>query len=227
MNYFIIGLGAIGYSFLKLLKEDSIDINKVYLIERDIHLKEKFVSLGFLENNFYNITIDASNYLSILEMIHEDDFLFDFSSDLKNLSILKYCLDNDIHYLSTADSSWINDLSWFSDHQHFLEYLKLKKQYKSNISTSIVLFGMNPGLISIFVKKGIEYIIENDNSLYIKRHREDLKKLINEKKYNQVAKLLKIEYIQEVDFDNQEFNVEYQNDTIYSPWNVIAFASET
>ena len=124
------------------------------------------------------------------------DYLFDFTINLKSLSILEYCLNHNIHYLYTADSSWEDDKSWISHHQHFLEYKKLRDKYAHNGATSVIQFGMNPGLVSLFMKEAIKEVVNKDNSLYVRLFRNKLKQLIKDNKYNLVAKRLKVTLIE-------------------------------
>lgn len=229
MKFLIFGLGAVGFSFLSKLKESGFfDKEKFYCVDFNELAKKQFISLGGLESHFILKKIIKENYLELLCLLKSGDYLLDFAIDLKNLEILDYCLRNNIHYLSTADSSWNPDPSWKSNHQHYLEYLRLKSKYKNHQgNTSIVLFGMNPGLVSCFAKQCLKEIVEKDNSVYIKFFRKKLRKLLNEKKFGLVAKKIKVTDIQEIDNDNQTTNIPFEDDVCYSTWNVYAYYYET
>ncbi len=228
MNYFIWGLGEVGFSFLKKIKDEGLfDPSLFYCVEPNIDRKESFIIEGGLEDHFYNDTITRDNYLSYLSKLNEGDCLLDFATNIKNLEILEYCLKHNIHYLFTADSSWNPDPDWVSNHQHYLKYIKLKDKYKNYKSTSIVSFGMNPGLVSIFAKQCLIDIVALDDSSYVSRNRNKLKKLLSENQFNKVAKLLKVTHIQEIDNDDQIPSIEFEKNIIYSTWNPSAFFWET
>lgn len=227
MNYYLLGLGEVGKAFLSLLKENSeFDPNIYYCIDAKSENKEIFVNYGGLAEHFTLLNVTKENYISFLKSIKSGDCLLDFSTHIKNLDILEYCLLHNIHYLFTADSSWPDDRAWFTIHEHFLLHNKLHQKYRKNYPTCVAEFGMNPGLISIFVKECINEIITNDNSLFIKVFRRYLKHLIKSNNYGKVAKLLKIELIEEVDIDTQKTEIPYKEDTIFSTWNVDAFYAE-
>lgn len=228
MRYLILGLGQVGQEFLKLIKKNGNFIaESIYCIDQNSESKEVFKKLGGLEDHFINKYIDKSNYLTLLHSLNEEDYLLDFSMYLKNLDIIEYCLQHNIHYLFTADSSWMDDTTWRTVHQHYLSYVELKKKYDSNRATSIIEFGMNPGLISIFAKECLKQIVITDKSLYIRLFRNKLLALLKDNKYNLVAKKLKVNLIEEVDIDNQKVNIEYKNNNIYSTWNVDAYYCES
>lgn len=175
MNLLIWGLGEVGYSFACKLKENNyLDSSSFYCVDSSIEAKNKFLKLGGKIENFTQSLINQDNYQDFLKVLNEGDFLLDFSTDVKNLEILEYCLNKNIHYLSTADSSWPNDKCFFSCHQHYLEYLKLKEKYKNQKhKTCMIEFGMNPGLVSSFAKKCIKEIVKNDKSLYVRLNRKN------------------------------------------------------
>lgn len=136
--------------------------------------------------------ITKDNFKELLSIIDQGDFLLDFSTDVKNLEILEYCLEHGIHYLTTADSSWKGDRSFLGCHQHYQEYLRLKEKYKKERhATCMMEFGMNPGLVSSFAKLCLKEIVKNDDSFYVRVHSKRLKKLLDNGEYGLVAKNLK------------------------------------
>lgn len=227
MKIYILGLGSVGKSFLKILiKEGEFDPNIFYCVDANDQVKDVFKALGGKPNHFKHLEVNENNYLTLLKELEPGDYLLDFSINVKSLTILEYALNHNIHYLYTTDCSWKNDRAWISLHQHFVEYKKLREKYQYNGVTSIIEFGMNPGLISLFMKQCIQDIINLDQSIYVKLMRKRLKRLINNNLYNKAAKMLGITFIKEIDVDNQVFKVTPIKGTIYSPWNVSAFYFE-
>ncbi len=228
MKFFIWGLGSIGTSFLRIIKENGyFDVESFYCLDSSLDAKNRFLSFGGKEDHFSLDRITEDNIGEYLCVLSQGDYLLDFTIDLKTLDILRYCLEHNVHYLNTADSSWKNDSLWFSVHQHYLEYLKIKDEFKSKQNTCLVEFGMNPGMVSCFVKKCIKGIVKTDETLYLKRHRKELLRLLDEGKYGLVAKKLKVTDVQEVDNDNQEVSIPYEKGICYSPWNVWGYYYET
>ncbi len=228
MKYIIVGLGAVGFSFLKKLKENGLfEPDSFYCVDENEKAREDFIKIGGKSYNFSLANITKDNYLEYLKILEEGDYLLDFCINVKNLEFLEYCLKNNIHYLSTADSSWNPDPIWTSDHQHFLEYLKLKEKYKEKQNTCLVLFGMNPGLVSLFAKKCLREIISNDTNRYIKLNRKRLNKLLDKENYGLVSKKIGVTDIQEIDNDNQSANISYDESICYSTRNCRAYYYET
>lgn len=228
MKYYLWGLGAVGSSFLEKLKENGFfNADLFYCIDCSEEARKKFESCGGFKNHFILCTIDQNNYLTFLNKLNDGDYLLDFSTNIKNLDILTYCLKNNIHYLFTADSSWKNDLLWTSIHQHYLEYVLIKDKISHQQNTCVVGFGMNPGLVSCFAKMCLKEIVEKDDGTYISKRRKQLKDLLNKNKYGLVAKKLGVSDIQEVDNDTTMTKISFENDTCYSTWNVFSYYYET
>ncbi|MGN0346704.1 MAG: saccharopine dehydrogenase NADP-binding domain-containing protein [Lachnospiraceae bacterium] len=209
MRTLLIGLGAIGKSFLRLLKENELfDPDEFYCTDCNSQTKDYFLQMGGFASHFLSVKIEKDNYMTILDGIETEGFVLDFGNDIKNLEMLEYCLQKGIHYLSLADASWYPDPTWVNTYRHYIEYRKIRQKYPSAaLPTCIVEFGMNPGLISCFLKQCIDDIVAYDDSAYIRRHRRILSELLEQQKYNIVAKKLGIRYIVEIDNDTQHFSV--------------------
>lgn len=227
MKYWILGFGAVGQSFLTMvINHHEFDAKKYYCVDISDFAKERFIKMGGDPTHFIKMGLNKDNYIDFLKMINEGDYLLDFSTNLKNIDILKYALEHKFHYLCTADSSWEGDTSWKSNHQFFVQYKEFKKKYDKNLPTCVIEFGMNPGLISTFTKQCIYDAVKESKTLYVRLFRKRLLRLLEKQEYAKVAKILKINLIEEVDVDNQKFNINYDKNTVYSPWNVDAFYHE-
>ena len=228
MKFVFWGLGSVGSSFInKLIENGYFNPELFYLVDPSEKAKDYFLSIGGLESHISRDLIDKDTYQSHLGKLEKGDYLLEFCCDIKNTLVLKYCLTHGIHYLYTADASWKNDPEWISCHQHYLEYLNIKDEYKNCKTTSVIEFGMNPGMVSMFVKQCIREIVEHDNSHFIRKNREKLREFLDKNEFGRVAKLLKIEDVQEVDNDDQETNIPFVEGTCYSTWNVWSYYYET
>ncbi|MDE6743909.1 MAG: saccharopine dehydrogenase NADP-binding domain-containing protein [Lachnospiraceae bacterium] len=225
----IIGLGAVGKSFLRIIKEnDMFHSEEFYCIDYTDEAGEYFTCMGGRDSHYISCKLERDNYESALNIAEQGDYILDFAINVKNLDMLDYCMRSKIHYLSLADASWFPDPAWINTFQHYKDYRNIRKNIKDNtFPTCIVEFGMNPGLVSCFMKQCIDKIIEKDESSYISKHREGLKKLLEENKYNEVAMKIGLKYVVEIDNDNQQFNVTEEEKTVYSPWCPFAYHMET
>ncbi len=228
MKYVIWGLGAVGLSFLnKVIDNEMFNPHLFYCVDANEKTKNDYLNLGGLVDHFILDEISKDNIDNYLKELEEGDYLLDFAININNIYVLKYCLKHKIHYLNTADSSWRGDYSWISNHQHFLEYSKIRDKARKNTPTSIYMFGMNPGMVSCFTKKCLKEIVDNDDSPYIRSHRQYLKSLIEKNKYALLCKKINVTQIQEIDNDNQITNIKPIKNTYYSTWNPHGFFFET
>lgn len=224
MKYWILGFGEIAITFIKLLKIEKIFCSEDWCcIECDKNKKHYFVELGGNPNNFFEYKITKKNYINILEILHKGEYLIDFSSNINSKEILKYCLSRRIHYLSIADSFWNNENEEFG--KSFLEYLHIKKN-TINLPTSIIEFGMNPGLVSIFAKQCLKNIVYDAKDLFVQKNQNELLKKLYNSDYASIVKKLGIRKVKIVDIDTQIVNLKIEPNTIYSPWNCEAFYHE-
>ena len=214
------GLGGVGRSFLdKYIKLDFAHPDRIICVEADPEALGFFEKCGGLKENFYPALLDEQNIYDYLNMLTRGDYLIDFANNIKNLEVLEWTLEHGVHYISLADAGWDDDPDECKGFRpRFLEYRRIKKSVGSNGNTSIVMFGMNPGLVSAFVKKCISEIITHDDSPYIRDNRDRLTELLQEEKWKELSAEMEIEAVIEVDNDDQVFDVQPQEGAIYSPW---------
>lgn len=228
-KHLLIGLGAIGKSFLRILVEQCLfDSDSFFCVDPDPKVIEVFIGLGGLPSHFTCAKITKNTYADFLNEYRSGDFVFNLANDIKDLDLLRLALQNGFHYLSLSDSNWDpDDPTWSSVHQHFLEYQKILKHIKKGTNTSLIEFGMNPGLVSSFAKKCIEQIVATDNNSFIQKNRKRLQKLIKKEAYGSVAKIIGVELVVEVDHDNQSYNTTCEESCLYSPWSPSSFCHES
>ena len=225
MNYYLLGLGVIGESFLRIFRESGLfDPESFYVIDCDSSKKERFVNLGGSADHFFACMVNGENCTELLAKLNPGDTLIDLAENIRNIKLLNYCLAHGVHYLSTADASFNEeDRSVFSN---FREFQQAKKKFPPDAATSIIEYGMNPGLVSAFVKAAIDDIIGQDSSPYVKEHRGRLEELTEGGRYAEAAALLKITGIAEVDHDDQKPIIPFEEDVFYTTWNAYACFEE-
>lgn len=216
------GFGAVGKSFFeKLTKEIKFSENKYFVITRDRYEFEAFVNMGGIVTNFIVSEVTRENYVEVFEKyLDEGDMLIDFADTVGTKDICKWCAENNIMYINTGEADWPDH--WYS----IFEENELKNELKENYENRddinkypIVLHhGNNPGLVSHFVKAGIEYIVTSQ----FKKDKY-LKILLKEKKFNEISKRLGIKMIHVNDIDLQEVNEKYNDDLLFSTWCTDSF----
>ena len=216
------GFGAVGKSFYeKVSKEIKFNENKYFVISRDKGEFAAFINMGGMTENFITCDINKDNFKEEFEKyLSEGDILIDFADTVGTRDILSWCIENNIMYLNTGEADWPEN--WYSIFNE--NELKCKIREDANKDSSVNKYpivlqhGNNPGLVSHFVKAGIEYIAK-------KQFKKDktLHTLIKENKFNEAALHLGIKMIHVNDSDLQKVTDEYKDDTLYSTWCIDSF----
>lgn len=219
------GFGAVGKSFFeKVSKEIQFNENNYIVITKDKFEFEVYINLGGISTNFFIVEINKENYQEIFaKFLNSGDLLIDFADTVGTKDICKWCCENNIMYLNTGEADWPDN--WYSIFNENILKNEMKKKYQEdkryNKYPIVLQHGNNPGLVSHFVKAAIEYII----STQYKKNKE-LKKLLKENKFNEIAKILGIKMIHVNDIDLQEINEEYSEDKLTSTWCIDSFFFE-
>ena len=183
------GFGAVGKSFFeKIKKEIKFNENKYFVITRDKDEFQAFVNLDGMVENFIVAEVTKDNFKEVFEKYLEDgDLLIDFADTVGTKDILKWCIEKNIMYLNTGEADWPEN--WYSIFNENQIKRKIQEEYnKQDKKYPIVLqHGNNPGLVSHFVKAGIEYIVNNQY-----RWNKKYKQLLKENKFNELAYELKL-----------------------------------
>lgn len=214
------GFGAVGKSFYeKISKEIRFNENNYFIITADKNEFDAFVDLGGIVANFVVAEINRDNFISIFsQYLSEGDLLIDFADAVGTYDILTWCAQNNIMYINTGETDWPD--KWYSIFEENIKKNEIRKKI-TNKFPIVLQHGNNPGLVSHFVKAGIEYIV---NTQF--RKNKELKELIKQNKFNEAAYKLGIKMIHVNDIDLQEINDIYKDDTLFSTWCIDSFFFE-
>lgn len=223
-----LGMGIVGSSLLGiLLKSGLFTIEDIRVIDSSMEALEVYRSFGGIEENFTHLHVDSKCFKEIFTPMNKGDFLVRLANGCGDMPLLKECQKRGIHYLCTSDDSFLDleDTEAFRYRTHFYNMRKLMEETKE-CATSILQFGMNPGLISILTKKALIEIVENDDGDYVVQNREHLKSLANAGEFASLAKELKVTAFIEADFDTTQTDIREDENTIYNSWNIDDFYEE-
>ena len=219
------GFGAVGKSFYeKLSKEIKFNENEYFVITMDKFEFEAFVNLGGMVANFIVQEITKDNFKEVFgKYLHEGDLLIDFADTVGTRDILEWCAENNIMYLNTGEADWPEN--WYSIFNENILKNEIKDRHNKNNQTNkypiVLQHGNNPGLVSHFVKAGIEYIANTQ-----RKKDKELKKLIKENQFNKAAQRLGIKQIHVNDIDLQDVKKEQEDKTLFSTWCIDSFFFE-
>ena len=219
------GFGAVGKSFYeKVSKEIKFNENKYFVVTMDKEEFEAYINLGGILANFIEAEVTKSNFKEIFgKILSSGDLLIDFADTVGTKDICDWCAKNNIMYINTGEADWPEN--WYSILNENLKKNELKEKYKNSSQENkypiVLQHGNNPGLVSHFVKAGIEYIANTQ----FKKDKE-LKKLIKENKFNEAAQRLDIKMIHVNDIDLQKINDKYDDNKLFNTWCIDSFFFE-
>jgi len=210
-----LGFGAVGKSFFELVsKEIRFDRSKYFVITKYEEELEPFIQLGGTADNFIVINITKENFAGLFsKYLSRGDLLIDFSEGTGTKELCTWCAKNNLMYINTGESEWPGDWVNFYERNRIIRQMILEiSGIKGSNEFPIVLqHGNNPGLVSHFVKVAIERIARITNNKLAKR-------AIKEQKFNEAARLLRINTIHINDIDTQIIAQEYSGSKMYTTW---------
>ena len=219
------GFGAVGKSFFeKVSKEIKFDKDNYFIISRDKLEYTFFLELGGKLGNFIVADINRKNFKQIFsKYLNEGDLLIDFADGVGTKDFVEWCAYNNVMYLNTGETDW--DDNWYNIFEENLKKNELRNQLRQNINVNkypiVLQHGNNPGLVSHFVKAGLEYIVKKQF-----KNNKKLNILLEQNKFNELAKELDLKEIHVNDNDNQEVKDEFDKNKLYSTWSVDSFFFE-
>ena len=219
------GFGAVGKSFFeKISKEIKFYESNYIVITGNNGEFDAFINLGGISTNFFVYDINKDNFKKIFDkFLNSGDLLIDFADTVGTRDICEWCCENNIMYLNTGEADWPDN--WYSIFNENILKCEMKKKYlndeKCNKHPIVLQHGNNPGLVSHFVKAAIEYILNTQ----FKRNKQ-LKRLLKENKFNEIAMILGIRMIHVNDIDLQIINEEFRDTKLVNTWCVDSFFFE-
>jgi len=236
---FILGYGAIGKCFTEILVKQFPNA-KVYVCDKN--------DLNVIPDKFTYIKkkVSKTNIQEIFQYLNKGDILVDLSTNIDCLDIWELCMKNEVMYMNTAMEEW-------EDSENPNSFPKTKQElYMTSLAyrhdqammnslwkpdegstTSVFEHGMNPGLISHFVKKGLidacNYFLSHENSPeYQDLNHNLLNKYLEERNYPKIAKELGLHTIHCSEIDNQVIKNPPSDlkEKFYNTWSCRGFLTE-
>lgn len=216
------GFGAVGKSFYeKLSLEIQFNENNYYVITREEIELIAYVNLGGIVANFITAEITRENFREIFgTYLREGDLLIDFADTVGTRDICEWCAENNIMYINTGEADWSDN--WYSIFEEHDKKWDLKDRLATDPDKNkypIVLHhGNNPGLVSHFVREALEYIVTTQ----FKKDKE-LKKLLKEGHFNEIALRLGLRQIHVSDIDLQQVKGDFDDKLLINTWCTDSF----
>ena len=247
----ILGCGSVGKCILWYLdKLFKVKYSQVYVIDKDIKTKDFPAVQECIKKgaHFVHITIESKNIARIFDKIigvKENDIVFEVTTRTETIKIFTECRKRQLFYFNTdtytEDDNNEKDLcldlrKCLIDSSVYYMQMNMRdaalKTRRYGNKTNVVECGMNPGLISIFVKKGILDIAnwvlkEQKEKGGIKNIDKELQKLVKRNAYSELCQKLMIRVIHCSELDTQKSDNELlKNIPITNTWSCVGFIDE-
>jgi len=209
MKIVLIGYGSIGQALTPLLRRHFPEVESIRAFAADDLGKE--VALQYNVMLAVN-PLKTGNFRRILsQTLSPGDVLINVSVNVSSLALMKWCRENWVMYMDTCLEPWEGGYAdQLTNYELRREAMKMRGPGRS---TALVANGANPGLISHFVKKGLE----------------ELALIKGVRQYGSFAQLamdLGVTTVQVAERDTQDTPHIYPRDTFVNTWSVDGFISE-
>lgn len=218
-KFIFLGCGAVSKCCIYYLPHFfNIDYSQVTIIDKDKNAFNFPTVKKAIKNgaNHYVFTITRDNITTLLDKIikvKEHDIVIDLTTNTPTYIFLKECRIRKLLYINTSieddhqlhvNKSCPIDNSIFLQHINLLAIANKTSNNDDNI-TSIIEFGMNPGLISVFVKQGIINLTKLvlKHQIRNKSLNKQLLRYYKNKDHKKLAQLLDIKAIHCSEIDTQ------------------------
>ena len=205
MKIVFLGLGEVAKCTLALLDDFiTTDPRHLYFVERN-NLSSHPVVNGFIERGaqYLQKNLSCENMLTVLRDeigLGQNDLVVDLTTDTDMFHTVSLCLENHWLYLNTCiENSADPRLVHVRNHAKMAGVIA-SPAGQSYRGTCVFDHGMNPGLISAFVKKGLEDIatLSLKSGIY-----PDLKPALQKRDYSAMAQTLGLETLHLSELDDQ------------------------
>lgn len=217
-NIVLIGCGSIGQGLLPLLfKAFAINPTRITIITADDNgrqVADKFAVKYFID------PLTPETYQTILKRhLNPGDLLLNMSINVSSVALIAWCKALDVLYLDTCVEPWAG--GYLPKDGKLLETTnaRLRDQalalYSPDAVTAVIAHGMNPGLISHFMREALVELA----------HRNDVS-VVSNLKLSELARALDVKVVHIVERDTQDDNRPLRQGEFANTWSAEGLYSE-
>ncbi|MDD5086083.1 MAG: saccharopine dehydrogenase C-terminal domain-containing protein [Candidatus Omnitrophica bacterium] len=231
----IIGYGSVSRCTLPiLLKHIKIPYKNITIIDFVDKSKElkPWTDKGI---SYFQEKIAPMNLARILsKYVSSGGLIIDLAWNIDCDDMLSWCHDNKVLYINTSVEEWDPyanmDRKTPLEKSLYCRQMALRKMTANweNGTTAVVDHGANPGLISHFTKKGILDIAEKviSEKTTSKKEAKNLERLVEDRKFANLAMKLGIKVIHVSERDTQITNRPKEVDEFVGTWSIEGLREE-
>jgi len=152
----IVGFGSIGQALMpQLFASFFLKTSQINIIAADEDGREASNGWG----TYHNLPLTPANCRNVLpNFVSRGDLLINVSVDVSSYDLVKWCQAHSVFYIDTCVEPWAGgyegpDVAKTTNWYLRKQMLDLVGLYET---TAVIAHGANPGLVSHFVKKGLQ-----------------------------------------------------------------------
>lgn len=206
-NILLVGYGAIGQALTSpLIEYFALDTQQIRVIAADA--EGEAVAAHFnIDHQVLPLTSD--NYAVILERyLVAGDLLINVSVHVSSLELIKWCQRHDVLYLDTCVEPWTGgyEAEVLSDTTNYALRHHALRVHANDTVSAVIAHGANPGLVSHFVKEGLDKLAKDSG-------------IKSWGSYAELSKQLGIKVIQIAERDTQLSCIERATGEFHNTWS--------
>lgn len=210
MKIVLIGYGSIGQALTPMLRRHFPELESIRAFAADDHGVDVAKCYGV---QFALHPLNADNFQRVLaQALSPGDLLINVSVNVSSLALMAWCQENRVMYLDTCLEPWEGGYEHGQLTNYALREQAMALRGKGHV-TALVANGANPGLITHFVKKGLEELALIKGVEFCGSHAK-------------LAMELGVSTVQVAERDTQDDRRIYPRNTFVNTWSVDGFMSE-
>lgn len=224
MRIKILGFGSIGRGMVPMLLANGFEPQDITVFDMDPKCGILAREMGL---SFVRYQVKATNYLHFLSMFcRAGDVLLNLAVDVSSVSLLQWCMVNNVHYLDTCVEPWAGGYERghmsVTNHELRTQILGVGRRLvdEGHRTSAIIAHGANPGLISYFVKRALVYLGVKHG--LIGENADDS----NPEFYGWLGYNLGVRVVQIAEYDTQQDAEPWTPGAFHNTWSVPGFMSE-
>lgn len=210
MKIVLVGYGSIGQALTPMLRRHFPTLESIRAFaadDRGVTVAQQYGVLFALH------PLTADNFRRVLApTLAPGDLLINVAVNVSSLALMTWCRENGVMYLDTCLEPWEGGY----EHGQLTNYA-LRQQAMTlrgkGPATALVANGANPGLITHFVKKGLEELAVIKGATFCGN-------------YAKLARDLGVSTVQIAERDTQDDQRRHPPNTFVNTWSVDGFISE-
>lgn len=220
----MVGFGSIGQGVLPLImRHIQVKPEQVTIFTAHDDGREVAAEAGVTDFRVQPLT--RENYRELLSLLKEGDFLLNLSVDVSSIALIELCHEVGVLYLDSCIEPWAGayfdaDLSPTERSNYGLREVAfaINRRNWPFKPTSVVTHGVNPGLVSHFVKKALLNMAKDTGLAHSKPESRE--------EWAQLAMDLGVKTIHIAERDTQVTATAKKPDEFINTWSVDGFISE-